>query len=259
MISKLFSYFKNRKNVPNSVFEAEQKEKIFQKVVELVGNKPSDEQYYVKAFTHRSYLEKTKLEIKSNERLEFLGDSILSKIVAEFLFHEFPQKDEGYLTRIRSSLVNKHSLEKIGFRLDLHKLLFINDKYLFKERKKLSNMVADCLEALIAAIYLDMGEEKSREFVTKYIIQPQIETGEINKDKNYKGQLLEYAHANKMNQPEYRIIDQIGPQHDKIYTSEVSLNNLVQGIGKGPTKKIAEQYAAKDALIKLEEYNNSEK
>jgi ribonuclease-3 len=120
-------------------------------------------------------------------------------------------------------------------------------------------MVADCLEALIAAIYLDMGEEKSREFVINYIIEPQKETGEINEDKNYKGQLLEFAHANKMDQPEYRIIDQSGPQHDKIYTSEVSLPNSIYGVGKGPTKKIAEQLAAKHALSKLDESNNSEK
>ena len=123
MLDKFLSLFRNRKSANHSVFEAAQKEEILQKVEYLIGSKPSEEHYFVKAFTHRSYLEKTKLEIKSNERLEFLGDSILSKIVAEFLFHEYPQKDEGYLTRIRSSLVNKHSLEKIGFNLKLHKLL----------------------------------------------------------------------------------------------------------------------------------------
>lgn len=116
--------------------------------------------------------------------------------------------------------------------------------------KKLSNIVADCLEALIAAIYLEFGEEITKDFIIEYIVNPQIENGEIHNDKNYKGQLLEFAHANKFEQPIYKIINEIGPQHDKIYTVEVYVNNQIKGIGKGSNKKNAEQNAAKDALEK---------
>ncbi len=248
MLSKLLSFFNSKKNVAFLEFDSRRKRKIYNKIKDLVGSAPNEEQYYIKAFTHRSYLEKTITEIKSNERLEFLGDSILGKVVAEYLFKKYPNEDEGFLTKARSHLVNKHSLERIGFNLNLQDLVFINDKYLSMDKKKISNIVADCLEALIAAIYLDMGEEKATIFVTNKVIVPQVENGDIDYDKNYKGQLLEYAHANKLNQPIYNIIAQTGPQHDTIYTIEVIVNDEIRGIGVGPNKKIAEQNAAEDAL-----------
>lgn len=250
MLNRLFSLF--RKNVSNNYleFDKNQKERILKKVEEFVSLTPKDEKYYIKAFTHRSYLDKTQEVIKSNERLEFLGDSILGKIVADYLFKEYPNKKEGFLTKARSHLVNKHSLEKIGFDLHLNELLFINDKYLVNSKKNISNIVADSLEALIAAIYLDLGELAAHKFVTKFIIKPQVISGRLTSDKNYKGQLLEFAHAYKLNQPVYKIVEQTGPQHDKIYKIEVFIDEEVCGIGIGPNKKIAEQKAAKLALKK---------
>jgi len=248
LLRKLFSFFSRKKIVPLSESDTRRKEKIYKIIEELVGSQPYEANYFLKAFTHRSYLEKSSIEIKSNERLEFLGDSILGKVVAEYLFKKYPNEEEGFLTKSRSHLVNKHSLEKIGFHLKLNDLLFINDKYLLKDKKKLSNIVSDCVEALIAAIYLDMGEETATNFVTNYIIKPQVDNGDINYDKNYKGQLLEYSHANKLEQPVYNVIEQVGPQHDKIYTIEVLVNHEIKGIGIGPNKKIAEQNAAKEAL-----------
>ena len=179
--------------------------------------------------------------------------------MAEFLFKEYNFEDEGFLTKARSHLVNKHSLEKIAFRLNLEDLIIVNDRYLAKDKKKLSNLVGDCLEALIAAIYLDQGETTAAAFVKKYIITPQVESGEINSDRNYKGQLLEFSHAQKLNQPVYKIIDQKGPQHEKIYTIEVKVNDHIAGKGVGPNKKIAEQSAAKEALKNISEIekNNS--
>lgn len=251
MFEKLFSFFKSKKENIYSEFDDAKKEKIYSKIEDLIGERPKDGHYYIKAFTHRSFLEKTSEQIKSNERLEFLGDSILGKIVAEYLFKEYSDEGEGFLTKVRSHLVNKHSLEKIGFRLDLHELLFVNDKYLIKDKKKLANTVADCLEAVIAAIYLDLGRDSAERFVMNYIIIPQVNSGEINDDRNYKGQLLEYSHANKLNQPAYTVINQEGPQHDKIYTVEVIVNETIHGTGRGPNKKLAEQFAAKEALKKV--------
>lgn len=248
MIKKLFFLFRKKNEIESLEFDSRKREKILNKIESLVGIKPNKHHFYLKAFTHRSYLEKSKTEIKSNERLEFLGDSILGKITAEFLFKEYPHQEEGFLTKSRSHLVNKHSLEKIGFGLKLHDLIFINDNYLTKDKKKLSNVVADCVEALIAAIYLDMGEKIATEFVIKYVIKPQVDSGDINYDTNYKGQLLEYAHAEKLNQPQYKVLSQEGPQHDKTYVIEVVINECIRGIGKGPNKKIAEQNAAKTAL-----------
>ncbi|MCW8848588.1 MAG: ribonuclease III [Melioribacteraceae bacterium] len=248
MLNKLFSLFRKKKSNSLLGFDNKQKKRVLKKIEEFVKLSPKDETYYIKAFTHRSYLDQSKEGIKSNERLEFLGDSILSKIVADYLFNEYPNKKEGFLTKARSHLVNKHSLEKIGFDLKLNELLFINDKYLMNDKKNISNIVADCLEALIAAIYLDLGEDAAKNFVHKYIIKPQVISGRVNYDKNYKGQLLEFAHANKLNQPIYKILEQTGPQHDKIYKIEVFIDENISGVGVGPNKKIAEQKAAKFAL-----------
>jgi ribonuclease-3 len=254
LVKSLFSFFRRtNKSKISSEFDEQKKKNIFSKIESLVGIKPTDDKYFLKAFTHRSYLEKSSNPIKSNERLEFLGDSILGKIVSEYLFENYSKEDEGFLTKARSHLVNKHSLEKIALNLNLQDLIFTNDDYLIKDKKKISNIVADCLEALIAAIYLDMGEETATNFVKKYVIFPQADNGNIESDKNYKGQLLELSHSRKLNQPVYKIVDQVGPQHDKIYTVQVILNNEVFGIGKGPNKKNAEQKAAKNALKVLTE------
>ncbi|MCB0732062.1 MAG: ribonuclease III [Ignavibacteriae bacterium] len=250
MIKRILSFFQKKEKLILNEFDDGKKEEIFRKIKDLTGLQPQNEHYFLKAFTHRSYLEKSKVEIKSNERLEFLGDSILGKVTAEYLFINYPNEEEGFLTKTRSQFVNKNSLEKIGFNLKLHELIFVYDKYLLNDKKKLSNIVADCLEALIAAIYLEFGEEITKDFIIEYIVNPQIENGEIHNDKNYKGQLLEFAHANKFEQPIYKIINEIGPQHDKIYTVEVYVNNQIKGIGKGSNKKNAEQNAAKDALEK---------
>ncbi len=248
MIKKLFFFFKNRKQNSSFDYDVKKKKDLLRKIEELVGVKPKEENYFLKAFTHRSFLEKSSYPLKSNERLEFLGDSVLGEIVAEYLFEKYPDEEEGFLTKTRSHLVNKQSLKKIAFSLNLQDLLFFNDRYLIQDEKKLSNIVADCLEAVIGAIYLDMGHKVAKNFVIKYVITPLVVTGDINNDNNYKGQLLEFAHANKLAQPKYNIIDQSGPQHDKIYTIEVIVNDEIKGIGKGSNKKIAEQNAAKKAL-----------
>jgi len=179
LLDKLFSFFSTKKCTQFSDFDKRRREKINSKIEELIGIRPKKELFYIKAFTHRS---------------------------------------------------------------------FLNDQYLKKDKKKLSNIVSDCLEALIAAIYLDLGEKTASKFIIEHIIDPQVISGTINDDKNYKGQLLEFSHANKLNQPIYKIIDQIGPQHDKIYSIEVYIDDKISGIGKGPNKKLAEQLAAKAAL-----------
>ncbi|MBK8946581.1 MAG: ribonuclease III [Ignavibacteriae bacterium] len=249
MFKRFFNLFRKQNLTISDDFDKIKKEKILAKIENLTGLKPSKEEYFLKAFTHRSFLELARDNIKSNERLEFLGDSILGKITAEFLFHNFPDADEGLLTKTRSQIVNKNSLEIIGFNLNLQDLIFLNNKYLSVEKKKMGNVVADCLEAIIAAIYLEFGEKIAMKFVEDFIIMPQISSGVIKDDKNYKGQLLEYFHANKLSQPVYKVIEQTGPQHNKTYKIRVDVNENIYGIGSGPNKKTAEQEAAKEALL----------
>ncbi|MBK7106793.1 MAG: ribonuclease III [Ignavibacteriae bacterium] len=253
MFKKFFNLFKKINHSKSDDFDKIKKEKIISKIEDFTGLKPSKEEYFLKAFTHRSFLELARENIKSNERLEFLGDSILGKITAEYLFHYFPDADEGFLTKTRSQIVNKNSLEIIGFNLNLQDLIFLNTKYLTTEKKKIGNVVADCLEALIGAIYLEFGEKAAKKFVEDFIVIPQIKNGDIKDDKNYKGQLLEYSHANRLNQPVYKVIDQSGPQHNKIYKIKVEVDENIFGIGTGPNKKTAEQEAAKLALSLINE------
>jgi ribonuclease III len=248
MFERILNFFYKNKFPLNEIYDSAKVENILRKIENLTGIKPKNQEYFLKAFTHRSYLELTSQNIKSNERLEFLGDSVLNKISAEYLFNKYPNADEGFLTKSRSQIVNKISLEKISFNLKLQDYIFLNEKYLSKEQKKIGNAMADCLEALIAAIYLEFGENVVNSFVKKHIIIPLIESGNIKYDNNFKGQLLEYSHANKLNQPVYTVLEQSGPQHNKIYKIQVFISENIFGIGFGPNKKSAEQEAAKNAL-----------
>ncbi len=251
MIKKILDYFRNSKKKQYQDFDPRKVEKLLTMIENLIGIKPKDSSYFIKAFTHRSYLEKTKEQIKSNERLEFLGDSVLGKIIAEYLFHKYPNENEGYLTKVRSYLVNKESLEEVGYHLNLDQYIFLNDKYLSNDKRKLGNIVADTVEAFIAAIYLDMGEAKVTAFIKKNIVVYLTNQGFLDYDKNFKGQLLEYSHAHKLPTPHYVVLAQVGPQHNKTFKVKVTLGDQYFGIGEGSNKKSAEQVAAQNALIMI--------
>jgi ribonuclease-3 len=248
LIKKILDYFRKSSTKPYQDFDPQKVEKLLNMIENLVGIRPKESNYFIKAFTHRSYLEKTKEQIKSNERLEFLGDAVLGKIVAEYLFHKYPMENEGYLTKVRSYLVNKESLEEVGYHLKLDEYIFLNDKYLSNDKRKLGNIVADTVEAFIAAIYMDMGEAKVSAFINKNIIIYLTEQGFLDYDKNFKGQLLEYSHAHKLPTPVYTIVEQIGPQHDKTFKVKVNLGDRFSGEGIGQNKKSAEQEAAQKVL-----------
>ena len=257
MIKKLLGYFRKLKNNQYQDFDPQKVEKLLSMIENLVGVRPKDSTYFIKAFTHRSFLEKSKHHIKSNERLEFLGDAVLGKIVAEYLFHKYPTENEGYLTKVRSYLVNKESLEEVGYHLKLDEYIFLNDKYLSHDKRKLGNIIADTVEAFIAAIYMDMGEEKVSAFIDKNIVTYLTEQGFLDYDKNFKGQLLEYSHAHKLPTPHYVILEQLGPQHNKTFKVRVTLGDEYFGEGVGSNKKSAEQVAAQNALIMIS--NNTKK
>lgn len=209
--------------------------------------------FYVKALTHKSYLELNANFLKSNERLEFLGDSILGFIVAEILFEEFPDKDEGFLTKYRAGIVDKPALAKAAEEMGLIDFILFDRRFVKGSVEGIKTISADCLEALIGAIYLDGGLKKVKSFITRWIIKPSFQTKEFQVDRNYKGKLLEFSHANHFPTPVYRVADESGPDHDKQFVIEVIINNHIMGKGKGRNKKSAEQEAAKSALLKLEE------
>lgn len=207
--------------------------------------------YYIKALTHRSYLEINNELEKSNERLEFLGDSVLGLIVAEKLFRKFSNKDEGFLTKYRSQLVDRDALVAAANRINLEDLVLYDERYIRDSEEGKNTIMADCAEALLGAIYLDLGMNEARKFVDKWFLEPGFESGEFKKDKNYKGQLLELTHSKKLQQPQYRILKEDGPDHAKEFLIEVMIGNESFGKGIGSSKKSAEQEAAKEALRKI--------
>lgn len=203
---------------------------------------------YEQAFIHRSYLQVLNdPAVLSNERLEFLGDSILGMVVSEYLFAMHPAESEGELTKMRSWLVNKKSLAICAVNLELDKFIMMS----YSTEKALKGgsdgILADCLEALIAAVYLDIGIETTRNFIIKTLI-PLLTTKQIFTDKNYKSILLEEVQSKGKHAPVYEVLEEIGPDHDKEFAVGVYVEGNLVAKGVGKSKKKAEQMAAKNAL-----------
>ena len=171
--------------------------------------------------------------------------------MAESLFKKFPDKDEGFLTKYRSHLVNRHALVNAAKRIDLINFVLYDKRYVRGSKAGQKTIVADCFEALIGAIYLDHGLEMARQFILRNILDPNYSSGQFAIDKNYKGQLLEFTHLHKLSPPNYQITNEDGPDHDKKFSIDVVIGGRSYGRGTGSNKKSAEQEAAKMALEKL--------
>lgn len=231
-------------------------ENRLKRIEKLVGSTLNNPFIYLEALTHRSGINISPLKKKvSNERLEFLGDSVLNLVVTEYIFSKFKDEDEGQLTKIRSRFVNKEILLNVAYKLNMTKLLFMNENAASAIETGAKSILADSVEAFIGAIYLDLGFEKAKQFITRYIIKPNIGLTKLG-DENFKSQLLEYVQANKLSIPKYEVIKEEGPQHAKIFTVQVSLDGRILGTGKGQTKKSAEQLAAKEAIKKIKKSNS---
>jgi ribonuclease-3 len=233
-------------NNPNSFefFREERKKQIQEKL----GISIKNQNYFDEALIHRSYLHLLPKGLyQSNERLEFLGDSVLGFIVTEYLFHKYPNLPEGELTKIRSWLVNKHSLSVVAKKLEIDKLLLIS----FSTAKTLDRsgetILSDALEAIIAAIYLDSGYNAVKKFVTQTLI-PLLKEEDVLQDKNYKSILMETVQAEGKSAPTYEVLEEEGPPHDKTFRVGVYVDNILLATGTGRSKKEAEQNAAKNAL-----------
>jgi len=247
-MNNVLSFFKKLKRNSKSIsipnYELEKLKQLSKKL----GLKFNDPNLFIKALTHRSYLESSPVLEKSNERLEFLGDAALGLVVAEILFKKFPDEDEGFLTKTRSHLVYKNELYNVAMRIGLIDFISYDKRFISYSEEGIKTISADCVEALIGAIYLDSGIEEAKKFIVKWIVNPNLETGRYQIDNNFKGQLLEYTHQQKWSSPDYVLVNSEGPDHAKIFQVEVIVNGKSCGVGKGRNKKTAEQNAAKDAL-----------
>lgn len=226
--------------------------KNLRQLEKILSHRIKNQDYYIQAFTHRSALDDKKFKI-SNERLEFLGDSLIGFIIATELFENFQNKDEGFLTKARANFVNKNSLYDAAIRIDLIHFLNMNQELIGASSVGMKTVLADAFEALVGAIYLDLGMDVTKNFINKYLFAPNLKLGLHLTDENYKSQLLEYTQAVKIETPRYFVVREEGPEHDRIFTVQARVENNVYGEGRGRNKKSAEQQAAKDALQKLKE------
>ncbi|MEG0571184.1 MAG: ribonuclease III [Oscillospiraceae bacterium] len=199
------------------------------------------------ALTHSSYAHEGKKSANNNERLEFLGDSVLSVIVTEHLFCNHKDYPEGELTKIRASLVCETSLFNFAKKINLGQYLKLGKGEIVSGGSQRPSILADAFEAVIAAIYIDGGIEAARKYVMGFI--PNDTDAKTNSTLcDYKTSLQEIIQQNKEEKIEYVLIDEKGPDHSKTFTVELHLNSNVIGTGTGKSKKQAEQIAAREAL-----------
>ena len=194
------------------------------------------------ALTHTSYANESRTPVKHNERLEFLGDSVLQIVSADYLFHAYADRPEGDLTRIRASLVSEGALFQFAQEIDLGEYLRLGRGEERCGGRTRPSVVSDAFEALIAALYLDGGMDVARSFILPFITEGK------HAEADYKTRLQEIVQQNPEERLSYVVESESGPDHDKTFTFEVLLNGAVVGRGEGHSKKEAEQMAAKKAL-----------
>ncbi len=199
------------------------------------------------ALCHSSYANEVRGGLSSNERLEFLGDSVLSVIVADYLFGNFKNIPEGELTKLRASLVCEKSLCAFSRQIELGKSLKLGRGEDNNGGRERDSILADAFEAVLAAIYLDGGMEVAREFVLRFV-KEELNHKDDEVFKDYKTALQEIIQRNPEESVSYILKSESGPDHDKVFEVEVHLNSNVIGKGMGKSKKQAEQMAAKQAL-----------
>ncbi|MCC3867241.1 ribonuclease III [Terrisporobacter mayombei] len=206
-----------------------------------------DKSYILEALTHSSYSNENK-NYKFNERLEFLGDSVLSIVISDYLFKKEKNLPEGELTKLRANIVCEESLSEVAGQIHLGEYLLLGKGEEATGGRDRISILADALEAVIAAIYLDGGLEEASKFIFKFmeeIIENSVE-GKIFRD--YKTYLQEVLQSKGEQHIWYNLVEEKGPDHNKRFVMEVGINDEVLGVGEGKSKKDAEQVAAKSAL-----------
>lgn len=243
MFSKIFSHF-------FILFSSKAKKGFYQELIKLIGYCPTSFRLYEKAFIHRSAtitLEDGK--VFNNERLEFLGDAVIDTIISDYLFNYYPNKDEGFLTKLRAKVVKRHQLNLVAKELKIDKLLVAQSN--LAENK---HIYGNALEALIGAIFVDKGYQKAKDFFIKHIILKYINLDDL-KDTEYdfKSRLIEWSQKCKKSVSFNSIEELDEVKNTPVFYSQVFVNEIKFGEGTGKSKKEAEQNAARKTLVQLKE------
>lgn len=226
----------------------------YSKLEECINYTFNELSYISEALTHSSYAnEKIDKTINHNERLEFLGDSVLSIVVSDYLFMKYPDFPEGELTKIRSKIVCEATLAECARSINLGEYMYFGKGEEMTGGRDRASILADAFEALIAAIYLDGGLKSARVFILD-VMDSKITDAIMGKIfVDYKTRLQEIVQSRKVKKIRYEVVDEQGPDHSKVFFTEVIVNDQIIGRGKGNSKKEAEQNAAKMGLGRLNE------
>lgn len=215
-------------------------------IEESIGYKFKNKLFLEEALTHTSYANEN--GVKSNEKMEFLGDSILEFISSKYLYDKFPNLKEGELTKVRATVVCEDSLYEVALKHNISDYIKVGNSERNNGGNKRPAILADSIEAIIAAIYFDGGLEKAEEFIINNLAESMEIASKNVGVKDYKTILQEKMQSHGEVNIEYEIIDEKGPDHDKTFTVEVIINGKALATGIGKSKKIAEMQAAKKAL-----------
>lgn len=210
----------------------------------IVKTKIKNIDIYKNALMHKSLFKITEL---SNERLEFLGDSVVNLVVADYLYRKYPDENEGFLTKLRTKLVNRFTLCKFSKYIGLHEFVLLSKRIDTDEGRNNTKILEDAFESFIGAMFLDIGLDECKKFIIN-IIDNFIDFDKILVDDNYKDILLRYTQKYNMTLPEYVLLMQSGPPHKRLFTVQVIVNKQKLGVGYGSSKKVAEQHSAKLTL-----------
>lgn len=225
----------------------------------MILPKFKNQKLFEQAFIHRSYLNETKEKLSSNERLEFLGDSVISFVVSKKLFEKYPNFNEGLLTNLRSLLVNTKSLAETASELNFGNYLKLSKGEEESKGRENQSLLADCFEAFVGALFVDQGIEVAFNFVSEVLIPKANHYVEKRAFKDPKSLLQELVQSQRQGSLLYKVISEAGPAHAKMFKVGVYIDNSFVGEGKGKSKREAEESAAKQALENINLNKNIEK
>ena len=231
-------------------FESKNNRKLKKSVKSITGVIPANIELYKLATQHRSIAKPNDIGFReSNERLEYLGDAILGSIVAEYLFKKYPLKDEGFLTEIRSRIVNRDALNLAAKKMGISDIVeYTNNR---KNRLAYKSIYGDTLEAMIGAIYLDRGYKATRRFIIRKLLRQQYDLEQIiQTNPNYKSKIIEWAHRHNKD-VKFEITEVKGSSHNREFRAELQVEGEPIAHGNGFSKKKAEQDAAQKSCVKL--------
>jgi ribonuclease-3 len=218
----------------------------------VLGVSFKDPSVLQQSLVHRSYLnENADPSLSSNERLEFLGDAVLNFVVAEEIYHKFPEMSEGDLTKLRSALVRGETLGRVALSLNLGEYLYLGRGEEESGGRRRPRNLSCALEAVIGAILVDCGLDEAKSFILRILGSKLERAIEDKLLADYKSRLQQVTQSRWKITPVYRTVEEIGPDHDKVFTVEVLAGDSIMGRGKGRSKRAAEMEAAREALESL--------